>query len=309
MIWLASIPSPAGDALRVGPLQLRAYGLTIAVAAIMAVGIARRRWVARGGTADDIGAVAVWAVPAGLVGARMYHVVTDWRRFEGRWLEVLAVWKGGLGIPGGLVAGVCVGAWAAHRRGLPVPALLDVVAPAIPVSQAIGRLGNWFNQELFGRPTDLPWGLEIDPENRPFRFRDVATFHPTFAYEALWNLALAAVLVLVERHRRLRPGATLRRLRGGLRAGAPVGRGPPGRPGQRAMGPAHQHLDQRRGLGGCPRRAGCVGRPFLVCTGRSRASRRLRRRDSHGSGTVAAVTGTVSTANPSPEWMTSERRG
>lgn len=206
MIWLASIPSPGADALRVGPLQLRAYGLMIAVAAIVAIGIARRRWVARGGAVDDIGAVAVWAVPAGLAGARMYHVLTDWRRFEGRWLEVFAVWKGGLGIPGGLVAGVCVGVWAARRRGLPVPALLDVVAPAIPVAQAIGRLGNWFNQELFGCPTGLPWGLEIDPEHRPVRFRDVATFHPTFAYEALWNLALAAALVLLERQRRLRPG-------------------------------------------------------------------------------------------------------
>ena len=206
MTWLASIPSPGDNALHLGPLQLRAYGLAIAMGAMVALGISRRRWVARGGSAEDIGAVAVWALPAGLVGARIYHVITDWRRFEGRWLEVFAVWEGGLGIPGGLIAGVGVGVWAARRRGLPVPVLLDVVAPAIPVAQAIGRLGNWFNQELFGRPTDLPWGLEIDAEHRPSAFRDVATFHPTFAYEAMWNLALAAALVLVERHRRLRPG-------------------------------------------------------------------------------------------------------
>jgi prolipoprotein diacylglyceryl transferase len=205
-MWLASIPSPGGNALHLGPLQLRAYGLAIAVGAFVAVTIARRRWVAQGGTAEDIGAGAVWAVPAGLVGARLYHVLTDWPRFEERWLNVFAVWQGGLGIPGGLVAGVCVGAWAARRRGLPVPVLLDVVAPAIPVAQAIGRLGNWFNQELFGRPTGLPWGLEIAPEHRPAAFTDAATFHPTFAYEALWNLALAAVLVLVERRWRLRPG-------------------------------------------------------------------------------------------------------
>jgi prolipoprotein diacylglyceryl transferase len=206
MTLLSSIPSPGGNALHLGPLQLRAYGMAIAVGVVVAAGIARRRWVARGGAGDDIGAVVLWAVPAGLVGARIYHVVTDWQRFGGRWLHVFAVWEGGLGIPGGLVAGVCVGAWAARRRGLPVPVLLDVVAPAIPVAQAIGRLGNWFNQELFGRPTDLPWGLRIDPDHRPAAFRSMATFHPTFAYEALWNLALAAVLVLVERRYRLRPG-------------------------------------------------------------------------------------------------------
>jgi prolipoprotein diacylglyceryl transferase len=204
--WLASIPSPGSNAVHLGPLQLRAYGLVIAVGVFGAITIARRRWVARGGAAEDIGAVAVWAVPAGLVGARLYHVLTDWPRFEGRWLSVFAVWQGGLGIPGGLVAGVCVGVWAARRRGLPVPVLLDVVAPAIPVAQAIGRLGNWFNQELFGRPTDLPWGLEIDPEHRPTAFSHAATFHPTFAYEAVWNLALAAALLLVERRWRLRPG-------------------------------------------------------------------------------------------------------
>lgn len=219
-MWMASIPSPGDNALHLGPVQLRAYGLAIAVGAIVAAGIARRRWVARGGTAEDVGAVMVWALPAGLVGARLYHVLTDWRRFEGRWLEVAAVWQGGLGIPGGLVAGVCVGAWAARRRGLPVAELLDVAAPAIPVAQAIGRLGNWFNQELYGRPTRLPWALEIDPEHRPAAFREVATFHPTFAYEALWNLALAGVLLLVERRWHPRPG----RLFLGYVAGYAIGR-------------------------------------------------------------------------------------
>jgi prolipoprotein diacylglyceryl transferase len=140
------------------------------------------------------------------VGARAYHVVTDWQKFRGRWLEVFAIWQGGLGIPGGLIAGVAVGAWIAHRRGLPVARLLDAVAPAIPVAQAIGRLGNWFNQELFGGPTGLPWGLEIGPDQRPDRYADVATFHPTFLYEALWNLALAGLLVWLGRRFRLRDG-------------------------------------------------------------------------------------------------------
>jgi prolipoprotein diacylglyceryl transferase len=200
-MWLASIPSPPDNAIHLGPFQLRAYGLAIALGVVAAVLIAQRRWVRRGGDAADISGLAVWSVLAGLVGARLYHVITDWRRFEGRWWHVFAIWEGGLGIPGGLVAGVLTGAWLAHRRGLPVAQLLDVVAPALPVAQAIGRLGNWFNQELFGRPTDLPWGLEIDPEHRPARFADVATFHPTFLYEALWNLALAGLLVLYERRR------------------------------------------------------------------------------------------------------------
>jgi prolipoprotein diacylglyceryl transferase len=148
----------------------------------------------------------MWAVPAGLVGARLYHVLTDLSRFEGRWWHIPAVWEGGLGIPGGLAAGVLAGVVVARRRALPVPDLLDVVAPAIPVAQAIGRLGNWFNQELYGRPTDLPWALHIDPGHRPTGLATVATYHPTFLYEALWNLGLAAVLVLVARHWRLRPG-------------------------------------------------------------------------------------------------------
>jgi prolipoprotein diacylglyceryl transferase len=178
----------------------------IATGVVVAVGVARRRWGARGGNADDIAAVAVWAVPAGLVGARVYHVITDWHRFERRWWHAPAVWEGGLGIPGGLVAGVLVGVWVAHRRGLPIASPLDVVAPAIPVAQAIGRLGNWFNQELFGGPTALPWGLEIDPAQRPAGYLDAAAFHPTFLYEAAWNLALAALLVAIERRWRPRPG-------------------------------------------------------------------------------------------------------
>jgi prolipoprotein diacylglyceryl transferase len=204
---LASIPSPSDNAIKIGGLELRAYGLAIALGVIAAVWISRRRWAARGGDPDDISRIALWAVLAGLIGARLYHVITDHDRFEGRWLHAFAVWEGGLGIPGGLIAGVGVGAYVAHRRGLPVAQLLDVVAPALPVAQAIGRLGNWFNQELFGRPTDLPWGLEIDPAHRPAGYLNVTTFHPTFLYEALWNLALAGGLVLWERHHpNSRPG-------------------------------------------------------------------------------------------------------
>ena len=133
----------------------------IALGVLAAVTVAGRRWERRGGDRSDISAVAAWAVPAGLVGARAYHVITDPELFRGRWLHVFAIWEGGLGIPGGLLAGVLVGVFVVRRRGLPVGVLLDVVAPAVPLAQAIGRLGNWFNQELFGRPTGRARGSSI----------------------------------------------------------------------------------------------------------------------------------------------------
>ena len=203
---LASIPSPPGKSIGIGPLQLRAYGLAIAVGVLVAVWIAQRRYARRGGDPEALTAIAMWAVPMGLVGARLYHVVTDYQRFQGRWWRVVEVWEGGLGIPGGLLAGVVTGVVVARRRGLDVPTLLDVVAPAIPIAQAIGRLGNWFNQELYGRSTDLPWAVRIDPEHRPDGLEHLAAYHPTFLYEALWNVALAALLVRLDRTGRLRRG-------------------------------------------------------------------------------------------------------
>jgi prolipoprotein diacylglyceryl transferase len=208
-VLLASIPSPPSPVIDIGPLSLRWYGVMIALGVLVAVEIARRRWAAKGGDPDEIVAIAMWAVPAGLVGARLYHVLTDWRDYQGRWLDAVKIWEGGLGIPGGLAAGVLVGVWVAHRRGMDLRRAADAVVPAIPVGQAIGRLGNWFNQELFGGPTGLPWGLEIDPERRPARYADQATFHPAFLYEGLWNLGLAAWLVWLDRRHRVRPGQIL----------------------------------------------------------------------------------------------------
>jgi len=179
----------------------------LAIGAIVAVGIARRRWASlTGSDSDAVGDVAVWAIPAGFIGARLYHVITDWHRFEDAPLDAFKVWEGGLGIPGAILLGAVVGVAVARRKGYDVPLLMDAAAPALPVAQAIGRLGNWFNQELFGRPTDLPWGLEIDPDRRPDGYESVETFHPTFLYEALWNLALAAFLVVLGRRKVLRPG-------------------------------------------------------------------------------------------------------
>ena len=206
-LLVGAIPSPPENAIGIGPLQLRAYGLAIAFGVLVGAWVAQRRWATRGGNPADISYLATWSVIAGLLGARAYHVLTDYHRFQGRWLHAFAVWEGGLGIPGGLLAGVVTGVVLARRRGLPAAQLLDVVAPAIPLAQAIGRLGNWFNQELFGRPTDLPWGLRIDAAHRPDGYERFATFHPTFIYEALWNLALAGLLVLYERRRPdARPG-------------------------------------------------------------------------------------------------------
>jgi len=207
MSWLASLPSPPSGSLELGPLRLNAYGLMIALGAIAATWLMGRRLESRKwGTRDDASAIAIWAVPAGVVGARIYHVITDWERFDGRWLDALKIWKGGLGIWGGLLLGTIVGLWVAKRRGLRPAELLTIAAPALPLAQAIGRFGNWFNQELFGRATTLPWGLEIDDKHLPDGFASGTLFHPTFLYEAIGNIVLMAVLLQVDRRARLRPG-------------------------------------------------------------------------------------------------------
>lgn len=207
---IASIPSPPRNSLELGPLELRAYGVMIALGALAAVWMSQRRWAARGGNPEEISRIALWAIPAGLIGSRLYHVITDWRKFqEAGWLEVFAIWKGGLGIPGGMAAGILVGLWMVRRQGMNRGEVLAVVVPSLPLAQAIGRLGNWFNQELFGSPTDLPWGLEIDEAHRPAEYLDVETFHPTFLYEAVWNLLLCGLLVILDRRRLSRRGPAL----------------------------------------------------------------------------------------------------
>lgn len=202
---LSSIPSPSSNT--VGPFHM--YGLMIALGVIAAVELGRKRWRARGGDPDDLYAIAFWAVPAGLIGARLYHVITDWRTYEGRWLDAFKIWNGGLGIPGGIALGVAVGVWVAHRRGARLSVILDAVVPALPLAQAIGRLGNWWNQELFGRPSTLPWAIEIDINHRPAQYALSSTFQPTFLYEMLWNLALCGLLIWIDRRRVMRPGSIL----------------------------------------------------------------------------------------------------
>jgi prolipoprotein diacylglyceryl transferase len=203
---LASIPSPDSSTIEIGPISIHFYGLTLLVAIAAAVAIGGIRWTRRGGDWDLIFRVAVWGVAFGIVGARLYHVLTSWDELPDEWWGPFAIWKGGLGVWGGIGLGVIVGAIVAKRSGASIARLADCVAPALLVAQAIGRLGNWWNQELFGGPTDLPWGLEIGVDNRPIEYVDQATFHPTFLYEALWCLGAAGVLLAVERLFRIRPG-------------------------------------------------------------------------------------------------------
>jgi prolipoprotein diacylglyceryl transferase len=197
---LGAIPSPSSGSIQLGPIRLNAYGLMIALGVIVAVRIAGRRAEAKGvGTTEDISSIAMWAVPAGIIGGRIYHVITDYEKFQGRWFDVIKIWQGGLGIWGGVALGVLVGGWTARRRGLDAWWIISSAVPAIAVAQAIGRWGNWFNQELFGRPTTLPWALEVsDSVAVKAGYSAGTTFHPTFLYESIGCLLLAFVLIRLE---------------------------------------------------------------------------------------------------------------
>jgi prolipoprotein diacylglyceryl transferase len=201
---IASIPSPSFNSIDIGPLSLNIYGLCIALGVVAAVWLFGRRLEERGvGTRDDASAIGVVAVLAGVIGARLYHVVTDWDRFDDNLAAIPKIWEGGLGIPGGLLFGIPVGLWMGKRHGISIAMTATCAAPAIPLAQAIGRWGNYFNQELYGRSTDLPWALEIDAEHLLPGYAVGTTFHPTFLYESLWSLGLVFVLLWIDR--RFRP--------------------------------------------------------------------------------------------------------
>jgi prolipoprotein diacylglyceryl transferase len=203
------IPSPGQGVWNLGPVPIRAYALCIIVGVLAAVWIGDRRWVARGGRPGQVGDLAVWAVPFGIIGGRLYHVITDNERYFGAGRSAVSafyVWQGGLGIWGAVALGG-VGAWIYTRRaGIRMPLMADALAPGLLVAQAIGRWGNWFNQELFGEPLDSFWALEVDPEHRPDGYADHATFHPTFLYECVWNLGAAGVVVWLDRKLKLGHG-------------------------------------------------------------------------------------------------------
>ena len=208
-LTVLSIPSPGDGVWNLGPVPLRGYALAIVLGIIAAIWIGERRWVARGGKPGEVSDLAVWAVPFGLVGGRLYHVITDYENYFGgdnNPITALYLWRGGLGVWGAIAMGALGVVIGARRKGIRVLPVLDAMAPGVLVAQAIGRWGNWFNQELFGRPTDLPWGLEIDLDNRPVGYTGAETFHPTFLYEFLWCLAAFAVVVWADRRFRLGHG-------------------------------------------------------------------------------------------------------
>lgn len=209
----ASIPSPPAEwaSFSLGPVTVHAYALCILAGIILALILTQKRFVSFGGHADAVWDIAIWAIPFGIIGGRLYHVVSSPDAYfgpEGDLARIPQIWQGGLGIWGAIALGA-VGAWiGARRAGVRLSAFADAAAPGVLLAQAVGRLGNWFNQELFGAPTTLPWGLEIDADNVNFPpDQDPGTlFHPTFLYELLWNLVGVALLLLLARKFRLRGG-------------------------------------------------------------------------------------------------------
>ncbi|WP_310728540.1 prolipoprotein diacylglyceryl transferase [Streptomyces sp. N2A] len=204
---LAFIPSPSVGVVHLGPIPLRGYAFCIIIGVFVGVWLGNKRWVQRGGRSGTVADIAVWAVPFGLVGGRLYHVITTYEPYfgkDGHPLNAFKVWEGGLGIWGAVALGA-VGAWiGCRRRGIPLPAYADALAPGLALGQAIGRWGNWFNQELYGKPTDLPWALKISSD--PAIGRVGGTYHPTFLYECLWCIGVAALVIWADKRFRLGHG-------------------------------------------------------------------------------------------------------
>lgn len=210
MDLIASLPSPSQGSWALGPVPVRAYALLIIVGIVVAIVVGSRRYVARGGSPGVIGDIAIWAVPFGIIGGRIYHVASDWQLYFAPGgsgiVGALRIWDGGLGIWGAVAFGA-IGAWIGARRlGVALPPIADAVAPGIALAQAIGRFGNYFNQELFGAPTTLPWALEIAPQFRPEGYVEFETFHPTFLYESLWMVGVALILIWADKRFRMGHG-------------------------------------------------------------------------------------------------------
>jgi prolipoprotein diacylglyceryl transferase len=206
---IAFIPSPSQGVWHLGPLPVRAYAFCIIAGVVLAVWLGERRWVARGGRAGDVTEIATWMVPMGILGGRIYHVLTTPQPYFGHGghpIKALYVWEGGLGIWGAIALGG-VGAWiGCRRRGIPLPPFADALAPGIVLAQAVGRFGNYFNQELYGKPTSMWWGLKIDPAHRPDGMEENATYQPTFLFEAIWDVGVAGLVIWADRRFRLGHG-------------------------------------------------------------------------------------------------------
>jgi len=204
---LAYFPPPPTNGFHIGPLFFHFYGLAIAIGVLCAFWLARKRWQDLGRDPGEIEIAGIWAVVAGFVGGRLAYVSTHTGDFRGRWLHVFAIWEGGLALYGGLTLGILTGIYVAYRRRLPVLLALDAAIPGIPLAQAFGRWGNYFNQELFGTPTKVPWALEVEQAHRPAKYQAFATFHPTFLYESIWDLVIVGTLLWLSARHKLRTGS------------------------------------------------------------------------------------------------------
>jgi len=206
---LAFIPSPKSGTVGLGPVTIHFYGLTLLVAILLCVWLTVARWRRQGGDSDLVVRVAVWGVAFGVIGARAYHDVTSWNEVPSpKWQGIFEVWKGGLGIWGGVLLGTIAGVLVVRRAGVSAAAFMDATAPGLLLAQGIGRIGNWWNQELYGKPTTLPWGLKIDSlhqANLPDKYIGARAYQPTFLYELLWDLAGVALLLWLSRRRTFRP--------------------------------------------------------------------------------------------------------
>jgi prolipoprotein diacylglyceryl transferase len=205
---LAAIPSPHTGVIHLGPLVVHMYGLMLLLAIVACIALTGIRWVRRGGDWDLVLRVAVWGVAFGVIGARAYHDITSWNEVPSpKWKGIFEVWEGGLGVWGGILLGCLAGAVVVRRAGYRVRDMMDAVAPGLLLAQGVGRWGNWWNQELFGKPTDLPWGLKIDPQHLPAGYAPGTHFHPTFLYEFVYDLLAVGVLLLLDRRFRFKPPA------------------------------------------------------------------------------------------------------
>ena len=279
---LSFLPSPSVNGFHVGPLFVHVYGLMYVIGIALAIYITRRRWRAAGGDPALVADVATWAVPAGIIGGRVYFDITTPDQIPHVWYGVFAVWTGGLGIWGGIAFGAAAGIWRVRRTGASAGDFGNAIAPALLVAQAVGRVGNYFNQELFGKPSGLPWALEISHAHRvssglPAQYLADRTFQPTFLYELIWDLALAAALVWLGHHRKIRPLGPVRAVHRRL-LGVPHLRGVAADRHLRAFpGPAAELL---RGHDRHDRRAGLVhGHPAPRCPYRAAGRLRPRGRD------------------------------
>jgi phosphatidylglycerol---prolipoprotein diacylglyceryl transferase len=208
---VATIPSPSSGTIDIGPLTIHMYGLTLLLAIAAAIVLTGIRWVRLGGDWDLVLRVAVWGVAFGVIGARLYHDATSWNEVPSQWWGFAAVWKGGLGVWGGILFGTLAGAVVIRRSGQSIRLFMDAAAPGLLLAQGIGRWGNWWNQELFGKPTDLPWALDIDFAHCPSRYQNplagtcTKNFHPTFLYEFIYDLAGVGLLLWVGSRFRIKP--------------------------------------------------------------------------------------------------------